>query len=245
MRMEGHVRHRPGFSLIELLVAIVILSLVLGIVYQSFATISIHAERETARLAERQDLRMLLNLVANELQAVQHLKWFSEGGYGTGIRAETTLEGVKDFSRMDFHAAVAARFHRTVKRELDPTLHELGYSIRPAHPDGREGEGLVLVRREDFYVDDDMRAGGLSVVLADRISDFLIEYLASGDTVGTPQERWETTWDSETRTDEPLPLAIRVTVGRELAGPSQQEDEAPETVRETLEMNLMGTLEVE
>ena len=68
--------------------------------------------------------------------------------------------------------------------------------------------------------------------------------MPAGDSVGTPQERWETRWDSGERPGEPLPIAIRVTLGRVLAGQILAEDEEPRTLIETIELNLKESLEV-
>lgn len=199
--------------MIEMLVSMVLLSIVLTLVYGGFGQISDGARRMTFDLTEGQELRLLLRMVTDDLQSAQWLKrYFEKGvGFSTGIDADTRFEQDKDFSVISFHAATTTRFFREVSAQSDPGLHEVGYRVLKAE----EGETLNLVRREDYYLDNDMKEGGRNVVLAEGIEDFLVEFLPPGSDSDGLEEPWEKRWDSGTRPElSRMPQAIRVTLSR-------------------------------
>ena len=224
----------PGFTLIELIIAISLLGTILTLVYGSFGQIAGSARQEAQHLADKQELRLLLNMVASDLQAAQYLQEAVKLGRASGFNAETQqLEGA-DFTTVHLHAALPARFHSDVPAAKDPLVHELGYLVRLA--ERGEGEGLVLVRREDFYVDEDLTEGGVSVVVIDRITNFKVEFLEPPDSKTSTDESWELAWDSADKPKYPLPVALRITLGRS--------DSSGSPRLETMEMNLQGALEL-
>lgn len=237
-RARGAAFHcaRPpgaGFTLLEFMISMGLLTWVLVFVYGAFAQISTGALSLRDEMTERQELRLLMRMVMDDLQSVQWLdQYYAKGvGHDTGIEAETVYEGGKEFSQLNFHAAIPSRFHRTVEAYRDPGLHEVGYKVRPADPDLAEGDGLVLERREDFYIDNDMKNGGLTVTVAVGITDFLVEFLPPDADPNALRETWEDRWNSSTRSSKTrIPMAVRLTLGRE--------DAKGKSYREVLEVNL-------
>lgn len=238
---QGPGQRAPrGFTLIELLVSLLLLGLVMGLVYGSFFQISRGATQVESSLTERQDLRLLLKIVGDDLQSAVWLEQFWQGGQrlgqtrATGIVAHPEVVDGKEFSALSFHVAENTRFYRRVVPAADPGLHEVGYSVRRVQ-EGEEGHGLELVRREDFYLDDDLQHGGISVPLADRIDTFLVEFLPPEADPSALEDAWQKDWDSTTRpADKRMPKAIRLTIGRL--------DAAGKTHQETLEINLNASL---
>lgn len=229
-----HALHRAsGFTLLEFMISLGLLSWVLIFVYGAFAQISSGALSLRDEMTERQELRLLMRMVTDDLRSAQWLnQYYSKGvGHDTGIEAETVYEGSKEFSKLNFHAAIPSRFHRTVEAYRDPGLHEVGYRVRPADPDLDEGEGLVLERREDFYIDKDMRNGGLTVTIATGITDFMVEFLPPDADPNASRETWENRWNSTTRSAKTrIPMTVRLTLGRK--------DAKGKTYLEALEVNL-------
>ncbi len=227
---------RRGFTLVELLVSLLLLSLVLALLFGAFAQISGRAVELRDALTEQQELRLLTRMVADDLRSAQWLKRFWEKGVGypTGIVADTVFEDGRQFTRIHFHAARPARFHRSIEPEQDPGLHELGYWVRRSQDDD---DTLELMRREDFYLDDDMDDGGISVVLADRIEHFLVEFLPAEAAGAVAVETWQTRWDAPNQSAAGrMPGAIRLTLGRT--------DAAGKSLRETIEINLQESLKL-
>jgi prepilin-type N-terminal cleavage/methylation domain-containing protein len=234
-RRSKHSGGRRGFTLIELLIALMLLGLVLTLVYGAFAQISGPAVDQRNRLNEQQDLRLLLRMMADDLQAAQWLDRFWAKGiqYRTGIIAETRTESGKEFTRISFHTARPARFFRTVDATHDPDLHEVGYSVELSE----DRSQLVLMRREDFYLDDDLEHGGVSVQLADHIQKFLVEFLPTATDERTSDQPWETRWDSPNRPESSrMPVALRLTIARTGIG--------DRLFSESIEFNLPASLKL-
>jgi prepilin-type N-terminal cleavage/methylation domain-containing protein len=228
----------PGLTLLELLAALAILTLVLTLAYGSFFQISGAAVTLKGELEEQQELRLLLKMIADDLQSARYLgSLVAKPGGGaanpTGIAAKVRYIGRSEFSYVDFHAATEARFFRQRPAGLDPGLHEIGYG---AQEDAESG-AIHLVRREDFYLDGDLESGGVSVILTRRLETFSLAFLAPPESPGAAAERWEREWNSAQRPEGArMPRAIRISLG--LVG----EDGHP--VRETLEVNLPDTFKV-
>lgn len=200
-----------GFTLIDLLVSLTLLGFMMTMVYGSFAQISTRAVARTEELTQQQELRLLMHLVAGDLEAAQWLPRFSEKGVGfkTGIISDTEFQNDKDYTRINFHAARPSRFFRRLPEGLDPGLHEVGYRVRRED----RGESLNLVRREDFYLDDDMENAGNEVVIAENIEEFLVEFLPPGADPNALGEQWEKRWDANSRSKgSEMPIAIRLTL---------------------------------
>jgi hypothetical protein len=111
------------------------------LIYGAFGQVSRGALEQTERLTERQELRLLLRIVADDLQSAQWLARYHEKGaeYKSGIVASIHREGSAQFSKVALHVAQPARFHRRTALEKDPGLHEVGYQVRKEE----DGERLV------------------------------------------------------------------------------------------------------
>lgn len=232
-RLSSVPHRRGGFTLIELVISLALLSLVLTLVFSAFFQISGGAAYLKDRINDEQELRLLLKLVTDDLMAVQYLENHAEKAGESGIFAETEFLHGTDFTAIHFHAAVPARFHRQVEPVKDPRLHEVGYRV----VESADGTELVLMRREDFYIDDDMRAGGVSVPLMFGITEFLVEFLQKpGTSTIDAFEDWRTDWRSNPATGDPkYPASLRLTVG------VADSEGKPHTA--TLTVNLTPSLE--
>jgi type II secretory pathway component PulJ len=209
--------------LIELLLAISILSAMLALLFGAFSQITGGAVVVQDQADERQRIRLLVGLIADDLAAAKYLKAVADPNATsatTGIVADTEFVQDGEFTRVDFHAEVPARFHRALSEGQDPELHEVSYRVRQSE----DRERLELARREDFYLDDDLRNGGIEAPLLANIKTFLVEFLPEdGKSTNEDAENWLEEWNSKDRTeDDELPAAIRLTLtvlgqnGREL-----------------------------
>ena len=226
---------RRGFTLIELLVSILLLGLVLTLVYGAFGQISGPAVAQRDLLTEQQDLRLLLRMISDDLQSAQWLDRFWAKGiqYRTGIIAEARSESGKQFTTISFHTARPARFFRTVDAAHDPNLHEVGYSVQLSD----DRSQFVLERREDFYLDDDIERGGVTVQVADHLQKFLVEFLPPTADPNAIEPPWQDRWDSPNQPDaQRMPLAMRLTIARTSA--------SGRLMTETIEFNLPASLKL-
>jgi len=110
---------QSGFSLLELLISIALLGLVMSLLYGAFFQISNSTLQVKSTLETRQELRLLMKMVLDDLQNVQYLKHFAESGQSTiprresGLIAETKLGPentdtgeLEEVSSLYFHTAV-------------------------------------------------------------------------------------------------------------------------------------------
>ena len=79
----------------------------------------------------------------------------------------------------------------------DPGLHEVGYLIQK-NPDTKKWD---FIRREDFYIDNNLREGGKNHVLSEEVTKFELEFLESETALaeGGFREKWTKVWDSDER----------------------------------------------
>ncbi len=120
----GPTTGREAFSLIELLVSITLLAIVSAMIYGAFFQVSNSSLKIKASLSQSQELRLLMKMVLDDLQAVQYLKHYvedEENNSQTGIIS--TLDWVQntqnnptlsEVSRLSFHAAVPSRFFQDI-----------------------------------------------------------------------------------------------------------------------------------
>ena len=133
---------KNGFSLLDLLISIALLGLVMSILFRAFFQISNSSMQVISSLETRQELRLLMKIVLDDLQNVQYLKNFVESGQNTIPRRESGLIVVskkgpqnletgeqEEVSVVFFHTAVKSRFYPDEK-ENDPEIHEVSYSIQ-------------------------------------------------------------------------------------------------------------------
>ena len=225
----------PGLTLVEMLIAITILAAILSLLYTSFFQIADGTAKLNEHNSEQQELRLLMKLIGDDLQAIHYLEGFSGQGRGrSGIVADTSnIDGV-EYSYFDTHVAQPAKFFRSVTPEADPGLHEVGYRVEP---DEENETNLLLLRREDFYLDDDIEEGGISVVLAEGVQKFLLELLPGNRGSIGQEPPWETRWDSsQLPQNARMPLAFRVTLARKTV--------SGQVLEEVLEVNHQPSLKV-
>ncbi|MBI4084181.1 MAG: hypothetical protein HY423_16370 [Candidatus Lambdaproteobacteria bacterium] len=212
------------------MIALALLSVILALLFGSFFQISESAKGLDRSLAERQEQRLLLAMVVDDLQNVVFLEGFKDPAgqqRETGIVGRTERFGDGDFSNVRFHSAIAARFHRQVLPAQEPGLHEVAYWVQES--DDRRTR--LLMRREDLYIDDDLEHGGTTVELARDVEAFLVEFLPRSAADSESADAWEREWNPLRRpAGDPMPIALRLTLGlRSASGRAQ---------RETYEINL-------
>lgn len=222
-----------GFTLLELLISIALLSIVMVLIYGAISQVTSGITSLNAELANQQETRLLLRMITDDLQAVNYFERFvKSAGAKSGIIVSRESFGTKFYSKTYFHANVPSRFHRRVDRKSDPLMHELAYWVEASEEDR---ELMVLKRREDFYLDDDMEEGGISVDLTEGIETFRIELLGEAEQSASLEGDWVDEWDSNEGKKGALPVAIRVTLA--LAAPP-----GAEIREETLDINIESSL---
>lgn len=230
-------RHlNSGFSILELLISLTLLGLVMSVIYAAFFQISNSSLKVQATLDARQELRLLMKIVLDDLQKVRYLKHFAESNQSetqqreTGLIADRNLgpenpgKGqIDQVTSIDFHTSIKSRFFPEVNSR-DPELHEVGYSMQE-NPDTKT---WYFIRREDFYIDNNLREGGKNHVLSEEVTKFELEFLESETALadGGFREKWTKVWDSDERLCHDLkvkenfclPRAVKLTMALKAKG---------------------------
>ena len=228
--------NKPGFSLLELLISVALLGLVMSLLYGAFFQISNSSLQVNATLETRQELRLLMKMVLDDLQSIKYLKHFADSSQSTIQQRETGLIAerklgpenpdtgeLEEVTSIYFHTVIKTRFYPEEK-ERDPELHEVGYSLE----ENQDTKTWEFVRREDFYLDGNIREGGKSYILSEAVTKFDLELLESETALagGGFKEEWTTEWNSDEKncigTGEPFCLPRAIKLSMTLSGKDKQ-----------------------
>ena len=188
----SHRLTSKGFTLVEILIAVAIVSLLLTIIYASYAS-SIDTMNYTREKMEALSMtRLILSRMSDELTS----SFFSKDSEDVMFSGE---EGKIDF--------ISSSHERIFKDSKEYDLVEIGYFTEAAE-EGASGtesllvrrESLSLWRREDRTPDDDVLEGGKN--------EKLMEGLEGVEFKDYDGEEWYLEWDSEE--EEGLPQAVEV-----------------------------------
>lgn len=185
-----------GLTLIEVMVAVSVLTLISVLVYGAFSTIT-RGKQAASDISERYRVgRLAMSRMARELQtAFISLHVAATPSLNTRVTAFTGKA-----SRVDFDAFA----HRRLAKDAHESDQcELSY-FSQSNP--KKQNQLDLVRREQVIIDDQHGKGGVSQVLADDIDSFTLKYLDPMSGL------WTDTWDTTSTIGQPnrLPLQVEI-----------------------------------
>lgn len=228
MKAPVIVRRRQGaFTFVEILLAVLITGLVMSSLYGLLVSTIEVKELVQRELDEEKAGALAFDMIRRDLQAACRL---SQDKFAfKSDRGEGALEGS---GRIDFVASVRNRFpdatagkargdDRDALMAMRCDLCEIGYRLETIDDE------QVLLRREDFYVDDDLEKGGVTMKLCRRVKAFDLQFYTGleADSGDAPREEW----DAEE--EEALPLAVKV---RLVLDRSKGEDDEAEKVFEAI-----------
>ena len=139
----NNARHlNIGFSILELLISVTLLGLVMSVLYAAFFQISNSSLKVQSTLDARQELRLLMKIVLDDLQTLRYLKYFADSDQSetqqreTGLIAERNLGPenpdtgqIKEVTSIDFQTSIKSRFFPE-ENSRDPELHEVSFSMQ-------------------------------------------------------------------------------------------------------------------
>ncbi len=181
-----------GFTLVELMLAILILAIMMTIIYGVVVSTVEAAHRVEEVTASSEIGPALLTQIRADL----------EGAFlpkdGEFFVASSRPNGGFSRDRIDFVSSVIAygpeneleepRFH---------TINEVGYQVLESKTEVGVG---ILYRREDYFIDAEPLKGGHLVELFDRVRSFRLQFYDG--------EQWRNDWNSKTQKG--LPKAVKV-----------------------------------
>ncbi|MHC4600673.1 MAG: PulJ/GspJ family protein [Planctomycetota bacterium] len=219
----GRTGRTRAFTFIEILLAILIVGMVMTSLYGILVS-TIRVKKIIER--EVEDVKagaLAFDLIRQDIQSACALR------DGTVLFKAEAGEGPTAFGGagvVDFLASTRNRFpddsvFGEVETKKDDTfemrcdLCEIGYRVIS------DGDDRVLVRREDFYLDDDPEKGGVSMKLCRRVKAFEMIFYAGNEGESGEEPREE--WDGER--EEALPFAVKVRLVIDRGRTPEQEKE--------------------
>jgi general secretion pathway protein J len=213
------VRRNEGFTLIEILIAVLILGIVLSTVYASY-TGTFRIIRETETDAELYGMaRTVLERMTRDLEAAASWK-----GAFTFLAKPYSL-GNREFTRLTFRSAAHIAFG---EKEAPAGIAVIEYGVE----EGTEKEGYTLSRSDSLRRDpakEETAAGGY--LLCDRIET--LAYLFY-DASGKEYETWDSGGDVEVQKKK-APAMVEIRLG--LVNEKDREHPHPFMTRVRLPLN--------
>lgn len=185
MRQSSDDRRASGFTLVEVLIALALATLIVATVYGTYFALIKGREEADSGMEARRELRSTLDLLRRELDAVYYTR--SNKGLHFAV-ADRDIFG-KPASSLAFTALAPPQAGGLTVSDQQ----EIGYEVLE-----RDNRLLLTRRAKDRY----LTADAARYPQMESLEGFLVECL-NGD-------RWVKSWD--TAINNGLPQAIRVTV---------------------------------
>jgi general secretion pathway protein J len=200
----GSALRRRGMTMIEIMVAMAILSIIATLLYSGFIQTSHNKQRIEDQLERSHEITSGIERMAEEL-SMAYVSWqtnkpnplSANHPVMTAFIAKEQGSG----SRIDFSAFSHRRLYRNA-HESDQ--NEVSYFLTHEKKSGQQ----VLARREQRRIDDDPEKGGQSQILIQNVRTFKLSFLDPLTTM------WVQTWDTVQSSGQPnrLPSQAKILV---------------------------------
>lgn len=201
---SSYPRALPGITLIEILVAMAVFSL-LGVVVYGALGGSIQAQQNIEGVQERtREVRVALLRLTRELQSAFIVKNANQITTEP-LRSQTIFEAKQDggYHRLDF----TSFSHQRTQQDINESDQcEITYLVKQAPQE--EGGGYQLVRRESRRIDSKPTKGGFYAPVINNITEFELEFY------DFEKEEWQKEWDTSNATAQldRLPPFVRIKI---------------------------------
>jgi prepilin-type N-terminal cleavage/methylation domain-containing protein len=207
-------RPSRGFSVIEILVALMIIGLIMSAIYAALV-----GTLQTKAIIEKEidDVKqggVIFEMIRRDLQAACPLRMDEILFKAKDGRLASRAGGKINFlaSRWTLFPDESDSGRR--KEGDDPPVRspicEIGYFLRP-NPDMEDR--YILYRREDFFVDSNFEKGGIYLKLSSSVKELTFSFY-HGDEIEKSKEP-ETRWDGEDEQALPKAVSVRLVIDRE------------------------------
>ncbi len=186
------LRNSKGFTLAEMLIAMVIFSIVVSMTYAAFSTTFrvIEDARAGSKYGER--VRIALERVTEDLESL----YFSENGIFEG---KETFHGDFRGDTLSFTSTAHLVFHKDAPPAGYATI---SYSVE----ESTDYNGLRLFRRDLAYLPGQQNEEEKGFLLCDDLREVAFTYI---DENGNEQENWDSESKKESKAEE-IPRAVKV-----------------------------------
>jgi len=183
---------KGGFTLVELMLAVLILAIMMSIIYGVVVS-TVNAARRVEEITAASEIGpAILTQIRADLEAAFLPK---EGEY---FVATKRAGGGNARDRIDLVSGVMAYgSENEIEEPRFHSINEVGYQTIDSRKDPSV---CILYRREDYFIDSDPLKGGRLTELYDRVRSFSLRFLEG--------EVWRNDWNSKTQKG--LPKAVEI-----------------------------------
>lgn len=191
------VRDWAGFSLLEVIVATAVSSVILLMVYSAHRSIMTSVFDLTGVAEFHENVSLAVQRIDRDLSYAYAQKFGEHVNFIGQNRSGQISDGRVDFVTTDFQNESISLAPK--KQNPSSDIYEVGYRLRP----DRDVPGLYqLMRRADLHYDDNPLEGGDEDVLLENVVDLKFEFWLRND--------WTDKWDS--REAKKHPQAVRTSL---------------------------------
>jgi len=186
-------RKNEGFTLIEMLVATAVSSVILVMVYTAYSSIIKSVNQGKVASQYYEEINMILRKMDSDLL---NAFW---NDTSKNIHFISSMDG--DSSRLNFVTGEykSNRMTLSVKESFPTTdIHEVGYYLKMDNKTGKKN----LIRRTEVHYDNLPLEGGSEEIIFKNVESIKFEFKYRND--------WSNTWD--TREQKRLPSGIKTTL---------------------------------
>jgi type II secretion system protein J len=206
MRRLGE-RARAGFTLVEVLITVLIISGIMVAITQVLNAARI--SRDTIHNIQETQLAgpAIMDLIERDLRALFTYDLTKKGM----LRVQNRVLLGRDADSLDFIATTDnLNLWETKDKSVRSDYNEVGYRLRP---NPRDDDLLELYRREGFGVDEEPFEGGLFTFLHDGVKHFDVQvYNEDGPDADALED-----WNPELEEQQGVPLRLEILLTLELA----------------------------
>jgi general secretion pathway protein J len=195
-----------GLTLLEVLIAVAVLTLVSVMIYGAFSTIN-RGKQNAGQLADRYRLaRLAMTRMSRELSEA----YLSAHVAPTPALITRITAFIGTSKRVDFDAFA---HRRILKDSHESDQCELSYFVATDPKNNLQND---LARREQIIIDDQSGKGGASTIMVDDIDSFSLRYL--DPLTGLWTDSWDSTSTAAQFGRMPLQVEIKLVMKRGPAG---------------------------
>lgn len=204
--MEQRSGNDAGFTLIEIMVAVAILTVISLLLWQSSAVImnaKLRYEEEDIRF---QEAVMALTRLSDDLsmsylyQTQDHL-----GTSGQGEKLSEIAFVGKDSGSQDSLNFASMSNIRYIAGSHDMERAEISYYLKQTESEDEDHAGYDLVKRVQSPPDAEPEEGGLEYVVLENVKEFDLQFYDKD------QDQWGSSWDSTSaETNNKMPRAVEI-----------------------------------
>jgi general secretion pathway protein J len=196
-RGRGKRRFQSGFTLLEVMVALTILSMMLLVIFWAFRLGLSAWDRGRVTKEEYQRQRIVSQMLSQQIKSVVPYKIKTQKAEGDYLAFEGTVESLKFVSSLPLRAKGREGFV---------------YAFYRFESNGREGGRLVLFERKvlnrDFFEEEPKEEW--ATPLLEGISSVTFEYYGEENPEMNRKEGWFEEWNA--KEEKELPRAVRITI---------------------------------